>query len=95
MECTVLLYYTVPFCILFQEVFGDNQLFWFLPVFSSFGDGVSFPQRGQLDEEAGLLEGQSPTNAAGTTSSSSSPAAVTSTESELAVANGEFVAVNM
>ena len=44
----------------FQEVFGDNKLTWFLPVFSSFGDGVTFPQRGQLDEEAGLLGGVSP-----------------------------------
>ncbi len=44
-----------------QEVFGDNRLFWFVPMFTSFGDGVVFPQRGQLDEEAGLLGGQSPT----------------------------------
>jgi palmitoyltransferase len=40
-------------------VFGDNRWLWFLPVFTSFGDGITFPQRGQLDEEAGLL-GQSP-----------------------------------
>lgn len=48
-----------------QEIFGDNKALWFLPVFSSFGDGVVFPQRGQLDEEAGLLDGHSPTNASG------------------------------
>ncbi|XP_011335754.1 palmitoyltransferase ZDHHC15B isoform X5 [Ooceraea biroi] len=29
----------------FQEVFGDNSRLWFLPVFSSFGDGVNFPER--------------------------------------------------
>ena len=38
-----------------QEVFGDNKFTWFLPVFSSLGDGVTYPQRGQSDEEAGLL----------------------------------------
>ncbi len=53
--------------ILLQEIFGDNKALWFLPVFSSFGDGVVYPQRGQLDEEAGLLEGQSPTNTSATT----------------------------
>ncbi len=47
-----------------QEVFGDSKVLWFLPMFSSFGDGVAYPQRGQLDEEAGLLGGQSPTNVA-------------------------------
>ncbi|XP_041359994.1 palmitoyltransferase ZDHHC20-B-like isoform X2 [Gigantopelta aegis] len=29
----------------FQEVFGDKRMFWFLPMFSSLGDGVSFPSR--------------------------------------------------
>ncbi|XP_076642985.1 palmitoyltransferase ZDHHC15B isoform X4 [Halictus rubicundus] len=29
----------------FQEVFGDNPKLWFLPVFTSFGDGVNFPER--------------------------------------------------
>jgi len=41
----------------FQEVFGDNKLLWFIPVFSSFGDGLVFPQRGQAlddDPEMGL-----------------------------------------
>jgi len=45
----------------FQEVFGDNRLLWFLPVYSSLGDGCSFPQRAQLDEEAGLLTPPQPT----------------------------------
>lgn len=44
----------------FQEVFGDNRALWFLPVFTSFGDGVTFPQRNQTDEEAGLLATGSP-----------------------------------
>lgn len=44
----------------FQEVFGDNKWTWFLPVFSSFGDGIVFPQRNQSDEEAGLLVGSPP-----------------------------------
>ena len=39
-----------------QEIFGDNKFKWFLPIFTSFGDGVIYPQRHHLDEEAGLLE---------------------------------------
>nr|CAD7394195.1 unnamed protein product [Timema cristinae] len=31
----------------FQEVFGDNRRTWFLPVFSSLGDGVAFPVHAQ------------------------------------------------
>ncbi|XP_049844436.1 palmitoyltransferase ZDHHC20-B isoform X2 [Schistocerca gregaria] len=31
----------------FQEVFGDNRKLWFLPVFTSLGDGVVFPVRAQ------------------------------------------------
>jgi palmitoyltransferase len=44
----------------FQEVFGDKVLLWFLPVTSSLGDGIIYPQRGHLsdsDEESGLLSG--------------------------------------
>ena len=50
-------------CLLFnlQEVFGDNRWTWFLPVFTSFGDGITYPQRNQLDEEAGLLVASPPT----------------------------------
>ncbi|XP_064608537.1 palmitoyltransferase ZDHHC20-B-like isoform X2 [Liolophura sinensis] len=29
----------------FIEIFGDSKKGWFLPIFSSFGDGVSFPTR--------------------------------------------------
>ncbi|XP_025086688.1 palmitoyltransferase ZDHHC15B-like [Pomacea canaliculata] len=29
----------------FREVFGKDKTLWFLPVFSSLGDGVSFPSR--------------------------------------------------
>lgn len=29
----------------FQEVFGDRALFWFLPVQTSVGDGLTFPTR--------------------------------------------------
>jgi len=44
----------------FQEVFGDTRWMYFLPVFSSFGDGVTFPQRGHVpddDPEAGIPPG--------------------------------------
>lgn len=27
----------------FVEIFGDNKAFWFLPVFTSKGDGMEFP----------------------------------------------------
>ena len=30
----------------FREVFGDNPLLWFLPIFTSRGNGLSFPVRG-------------------------------------------------
>ncbi|GLH01161.1 Palmitoyltransferase app, partial [Gryllus bimaculatus] len=40
----------------FQEVFGDNPKTWFLPLFTSLGDGVSYPQR-LLDEDRDLLLG--------------------------------------
>ncbi|KAF0300182.1 Palmitoyltransferase ZDHHC15 [Amphibalanus amphitrite] len=39
----------------FCEVFGDSKLKWFLPVFSSLGDGVSFPQRHVDLDSDGLL----------------------------------------
>ncbi|XP_003738155.1 palmitoyltransferase ZDHHC15B [Galendromus occidentalis] len=29
----------------FREVFGDNKRLWFLPIFSSLGNGVEFPTR--------------------------------------------------
>ena len=44
-----------------QEVFGDRQLFWFIPISTGLGDGITFPRRGHLadaddaDAEAGLL----------------------------------------
>ncbi|XP_043270564.1 palmitoyltransferase ZDHHC2 isoform X4 [Venturia canescens] len=40
----------------FQEVFGDNARLWFLPVFTSFGDGINFPER-QCDEDTHTLLG--------------------------------------
>jgi len=48
----------------FQEVFGDNRWVWAVPVFSSFGDGLTFPQRGHVpphdDPEAGTGAGTPP-----------------------------------
>ncbi|XP_046670230.1 palmitoyltransferase ZDHHC20-B-like isoform X2 [Homalodisca vitripennis] len=40
----------------FQEVFGDNRACWFLPVFTSMGDGIVFPQR-LVDEDTDQLLG--------------------------------------
>jgi palmitoyltransferase len=31
----------------FQEVFGDNKKLWFLPVFTSLGDGIQYPTQTQ------------------------------------------------
>ncbi|XP_075226902.1 palmitoyltransferase ZDHHC2 isoform X4 [Lycorma delicatula] len=31
----------------FQEIFGDNKACWFIPVFTSLGDGVVYPVRSQ------------------------------------------------
>ncbi|XP_033359405.1 palmitoyltransferase ZDHHC2-like isoform X9 [Bombus vosnesenskii] len=31
----------------FQEVFGDNRKLWFLPIFTSLGNGVAYPVRAQ------------------------------------------------
>lgn len=38
----------------FLEVFGDDWRWWALPVFTSLGDGVTYPQR-CLDEDQGQL----------------------------------------
>ncbi|XP_034252828.1 palmitoyltransferase ZDHHC15B-like isoform X2 [Thrips palmi] len=40
----------------FQEVFGDNKKTWLLPVYSSLGDGVTYPQR-CIDEDTDTLLG--------------------------------------
>jgi len=39
-----------------QEVFGDNKKLWFLPIFTSLGDGVNYPIK-YLDEDAESLLG--------------------------------------
>jgi palmitoyltransferase len=31
----------------FQEVFGNNKMAWFLPIFTSLGDGSSFAVRAE------------------------------------------------
>ncbi|XP_065351969.1 palmitoyltransferase ZDHHC20-B isoform X3 [Cloeon dipterum] len=36
----------------FQEVFGDNKALWFLPIFTSMGDGLKFPIRSMTCYEA-------------------------------------------
>ncbi|KAM3722826.1 Palmitoyltransferase ZDHHC2 [Dirofilaria immitis] len=39
----------------FRQVFGDICLFWFLPIFSSHGSGVTFDQKGFRTERKRLL----------------------------------------
>lgn len=34
-----------------KEVFGDNVLYWFLPVFSSRGNGIDFPKNIKNEDE--------------------------------------------
>lgn len=38
----------------FMEVFGENRLKWFLPVFTSLGDGIQFPTRHQYNTNSNL-----------------------------------------
>lgn len=45
--------YSYPPSLLSAEVFGDSWWRAVLPVFSSFGDGLSFPQRFTEDPELG------------------------------------------
>lgn len=35
----------------FKEVFGDNYLFWFLPIFTSRGNGIDFPKNIKSDTD--------------------------------------------
>ncbi|KAL5289228.1 ZDHHC2 family protein [Megaselia abdita] len=39
----------------FQEVFGDNPRLWFLPIYTSFGDGISYPMRHMSEDAEALL----------------------------------------
>ena len=39
----------------FREVLGDQPSLWFVPVFSSLGDGLTFPRQCQINEEEGVV----------------------------------------
>uniref|UniRef100_A0A0A9ZCF0 Palmitoyltransferase n=1 Tax=Lygus hesperus TaxID=30085 RepID=A0A0A9ZCF0_LYGHE len=39
----------------FQEVFGDQRVLWFVPLFTSLGDGIHFPQRAFAEDTERLL----------------------------------------
>lgn len=34
----------------FKEIFGDNPLLWFVPVFTTKGDGLSYPVKSPTTE---------------------------------------------
>ena len=40
----------------FREVLGDQPSLWFVPVFSSLGDGLTFPRQCQINEEDGCSD---------------------------------------
>ena len=40
----------------FREVLGDQPSLWFVPVFSSLGDGLTFPRQCQINEEEGCSD---------------------------------------
>ena len=40
----------------FREVLGDRPILWFVPVFTSLGDGLTYPRQG-MDEEEGYSDG--------------------------------------
>ncbi|XP_019533696.2 palmitoyltransferase ZDHHC15 isoform X2 [Aedes albopictus] len=42
----------------FQEVFGDDRKLWFVPVYTSVGDGVSYPVRCFDEDAESLLSGE-------------------------------------
>ncbi|XP_058065453.1 palmitoyltransferase ZDHHC15 isoform X2 [Anopheles bellator] len=44
----------------FQEVFGDDQRLWFIPVYTSMGDGIVYPIRCYDEDAESLLGGQQP-----------------------------------
>ena len=41
----------------FREVLGDRPILWFIPVFSSLGDGLTYPRVNPMDEEEGYSDG--------------------------------------
>ena len=41
----------------FREVLGDRPALWFVPVFTSLGDGLTYPRQGGMDEEEGYSDG--------------------------------------
>ncbi|XP_058836910.1 palmitoyltransferase ZDHHC15 isoform X2 [Topomyia yanbarensis] len=46
----------------FQEVFGDDRRLWFVPVYTSLGDGVSYPVRSYDEDAESLLSGELASN---------------------------------
>uniref|UniRef100_A0A182PEM8 Palmitoyltransferase n=1 Tax=Anopheles epiroticus TaxID=199890 RepID=A0A182PEM8_9DIPT len=50
----------------FQEVFGDDWRLWFIPVYTSMGDGVVYPMRCYDEDAEALLSGEHHGNRSGT-----------------------------
>lgn len=49
-----------------REVLGDQMILWFVPIFTSLGDGLTFPRQCQMNEEDGLSDGYDSDTAANT-----------------------------
>ena len=77
------------------EVFGDTAWKMVLPVFSSFGDGLTYPQRFIEDPEMGLANGSSVFGGAANQRTHREPAADTLSEGGASLGHSDTLALNM
>lgn len=47
--------YDIGACNNFKEVFGNDVVWWFIPIKSALGDGCTFPRRYDAEESKPLL----------------------------------------
>ncbi|XP_053312406.1 palmitoyltransferase ZDHHC20-B-like isoform X2 [Spea bombifrons] len=68
--------FSLGFCKNLREVFGDQKLYWLLPVFTSLGDGCSFPTRlvsGDPEHNAGINQNDTAKHSGSTQAFSARP----------------------